>query len=98
MHSENVLSRVTRSCRESLNVRSNSVCGSRSPGPRTHCAGEYPLSSLAELQIPGDRGSEPCHTVHLVGNKLDAELVDQPSCMRLPDSSMPFTGLRLAVE
>ena len=38
MRSEHVLSRVTRSCRESLPVWSNSVYGSRSP--RTHCAGE----------------------------------------------------------
>ena len=29
--------------------------------------------------------------MHLVGNELGAELVDQPSCMCLPDSSMPFT-------
>ena len=50
MRSENVLSRVTRSCKESLPDWSNSVCGSRNPRPRTHCAGEYPLSSMAELQ------------------------------------------------
>ena len=50
MRSENALSLVTRSCRESLPVWSSSVYGSRSPRPRTHCAGEFPLSSMAELQ------------------------------------------------
>ena len=49
MRSEKFLSRVTRSCRESLPVWSNSVYGSRSRRPRTHCAGEYSLSPMAEL-------------------------------------------------
>ena len=50
MSSENALSLVTRLCRESLPVWSSSVYGSRSPRPRTHCAGEHPLSLMAELQ------------------------------------------------
>ena len=58
MRSENALSLVTPSCRESLLVWSSSVYGSRSPRPRTHCAGEYPLSSMAEL---------PAHVTAAVG-------------------------------
>ena len=29
--------------------------------------------------------------MHPFGNKLDAELVDQPSCVCFPESTMPFT-------
>ena len=98
MRSENVLSRVTRSCRESLPVWSNRVYGSRSPRPRTHCAGQYPLSSMAELQAQVTAASEPCHAVHLFIDKLDAELVEQPSRICSPDSSMPFTDCELLSE
>ena len=41
---------IIASCKESLPVWSSSVYGSRNPRPRTHCAGEYPLSSMSELQ------------------------------------------------
>ena len=43
------------------------------------------------IACPSDGGGEPCHAVHLFRHKLDAELVQQPSRMCFPDSSMPFT-------
>ena len=91
MRSEIVLSRVTRSCRGSSFVWSNSVYGSRSPPPRTHCAGEYPLSSMAELQAQVTAVVSHVTRCIWLATKLDAELVDQPSCTCLPGSSMPFT-------
>ena len=89
MRSENALSLVTHSCRESLPVWSSSVYGSRSPHPRTHCAGEYRCH----------RWREPCYTVQLFRHKLDAELVKQSSRMCLPDPH-PHAAhrLRFAVE
>ena len=81
MRSENVLSRVTRSCKEiSLPLVQQRVRQLRS-------SSENPLRRRASAVIlgriagPGYSGSEPCHAVHLFSNKLDAELVDQPSCM-----------------
>ena len=51
-----------------------------------------PTVICGRLAGPGDSGGEPCHAVHLFSNELDAELVDQPSCVCFPDSSRPFTG------
>ena len=91
MCSENAPSLVTRSCRESLPVWSSSVYGSRSPRPRAHCAGEYPLSSMAELQAQAIAAGSHVTRCSCSGTKLDAELVKQSTRMCFPDSSMPLT-------
>ena len=91
VNSQNALSRVTRSRTESLPVWSSSGYGSRTPRPRTRCAGEYALSSLAELQARVTAAVR--HR-----NEFDAQLVDQLSRACFPDSSMPLGRLRVAVE
>ena len=62
----------------------------------SRCALENPLLWRVPTVINGriagpcDSGGEPCHAVHWFSNKLDAELVDQPSCVCFPDCSLPF--------
>ena len=95
MRSENALCLVTRSCRKSLSVWSSSVYGSRSPRPRTHSAGAYPLSSMAELQAQVTAAVSQVTRCSCSGTNLTLNSSSSQTRMYFPDSSMPFTDCGL---
>ena len=80
MRSENVLSRVTRSCLVQQCLR-QSQSSTENP-----LRWRVPTVINGRIASPGDSGSEACHAVHLFRKKLDAELIERSSRMCFPDS------------
>ena len=92
MRSENALSLVTRSCRESLTVWSSQrVWQSQSLPSENPLCRRVPAVINGRVASPSDCGREPSHTMQLFRHKFDAELIKQSTRMCFPDSSMPFT-------